>query len=325
MLDLHLHLDGSLPIGTVIKLARLQNIPLPSESDKTLKKYLAVSPAAQSLNDYLKCFDLPITLLQSREAVELSVYELIQELTKQGIVYSEIRFAPQLHTKNGCKQNEIIEAAIRGLKKAEKNFSTKSNLILCTMRGGSECDNLETVRLAAEYLNSGVCAVDLAGAEAIYKTEIYRNVFELAVKLQVPFTIHAGEADGAQSVRTAVNFGARRIGHGVAAVNDIDLLSEIKRKNIAIECCLTSNLQTRAVADISTHPIKEFLRMGINASINTDNMTVSDTTIEKELSLLERIAPDVSRERLFKNAVNAAFLSEEEKADILKETLNKLR
>lgn len=325
MLDLHLHLDGSLPVSTVIKLATLQNIPLPSEDEKTLKTYLAVSPAAQSLNDYLKCFDLPLTLLQSREAVELSVYELIQELTKQGIVYSEIRFAPQLHTKNGCKQNEIIEAAIKGLKKAEKEFSTKSNLILCTMRGGSERDNLETVRLAAEYLNSGVCAVDLAGAEALYKTEIYRNVFDFAGKLQIPFTIHAGEADGAQSVKTAVSFGARRIGHGVAAVNDIDLLSEIKRKNIAIECCLSSNMQTRAVTDISTHPIKEFLRMGINASINTDNMTVSDTTIEREFSLLKRIAPDASRKELILNAVNAAFLSEEEKADILKETLNKSR
>lgn len=317
MIDLHLHLDGSLPISTVIKLAKLQNIPLPSESEKTLKKYLAVSPMAQSLNDYLKCFDLPLTLLQSREAVELAVYELIEELTGQGIVYSEIRFAPQLHTKNGCKQNGIIEAAIKGLEKAEKDFGTKSNLILCTMRGGSECDNLETVRLAAEYLNSGVCAVDLAGAEALYKTQLYRNVFELAADLGVPFTIHAGEADGVQSVKTAVSFGARRIGHGVAAVNDKDLLCEIKRKNIAIECCLTSNLQTRAVTDISAHPIKEFLRMGINASINTDNMTVSDTTIEKELSLLERIAPDSSRERLFINAVNAAFLSEEEKADIL--------
>lgn len=325
MLDLHLHLDGSLPVSTVIKLATLQNIPLPSEDEKTLKTYLAVSPMAESLNDYLKCFDLPLTLLQSREAVELSVYELIQELTKQGIVYSEIRFAPQLHTKNGCKQNEIIEAAIKGLKKAEKEFSTKSNLILCTMRGGSERDNLETVRLAAEYLNSGVCAVDLAGAEALYKTEIYRNVFDLAGKLQIPFTIHAGEADGAQSVKTAVSFGARRIGHGVAAVNDIDLLSEIKRKNIAIECCLSSNMQTRAVTDISTHPIKEFLRMGINASINTDNMTVSDTTIEREFSLLKRIAPDASRKELILNAVNAAFLSEEEKADILKETLNKSR
>lgn len=322
MIDLHLHLDGSLPIKTVIELAEIQNIALPANDEETLKKYLAVSPTAQSLNDYLKCFDLPLELLQSCAAVEFAVYELICELTKQGIVYSEIRFAPQLHTKNGQTQRDIIESAIKGLEKAESDFNTKSNLILCTMRGGEEEENLLTVRLAAEYLGSGVCAVDLAGAEALYKTELYRNVFELAAELCVPFTIHAGEADGAQSVKTAVDFGARRIGHGVAAVNDSELLEEIKRRNISIECCLTSNLQTKAVSSLSQHPIKEFLRLGINATVNTDNMTVSDTTIEKEFSLLSAAAPDASRERLLQNAVNAAFLSDEEKAEVMRRMSN---
>lgn len=322
MIDLHLHLDGSLPIKTVIELAEIQNIALPANDEETLKKYLAVSPTAQSLNDYLKCFDLPLELLQSCAAVEFAVYELICELTKQGIVYSEIRFAPQLHTKNGQTQRDIIESAIKGLEKAESDFNTKSNLILCTMRGGEEEENLLTVRLAAEYLGSGVCAVDLAGAEALYKTELYRNVFELAAELCVPFTIHAGEADGAQSVKTAVDFGARRIGHGVASANDSELLEEIKRRNISIECCLTSNLQTKAVSSLTQHPIKEFLRLGINATVNTDNMMVSDTTIEKEFSLLSAVAPDASRERLLQNAVNAAFLSDKEKAEVMRRMSN---
>ncbi|MCQ4022457.1 MULTISPECIES: adenosine deaminase [unclassified Ruminococcus] len=323
MTDLHLHLDGSLPIKTIIKLARLQNITLPSEDEKTLKKYLTVSPSAQSLNDYLKCFDLPLELLQSCGAVELSVYELICELTRQGIIYSEIRFAPQLHTRRGCTQRKIIEAAIKGLEKAERDFNTKSNLILCAMRGGSDEDNLLTVRLAAEYLNCGVCALDLAGAEALYKTELYSGVFALAKQLDIPFTIHAGEADGAQSVKAAVDFGARRIGHGVAAVNDVELMYEVKRKNITIECCTTSNLQTRAVASLSQHPIKEFFRLGINVTVNTDNMTVSDTTIDKELSILSEIIPDISRETLMRNAINAAFLSEKEKAELLEKISNK--
>ena len=192
MIDLHLHLDGSLPVKTVLKLAKLHNIALPGEDEETLRKYLAVSPSAKSLNDYLRCFDLPLMLLQSCEAVTIALYELICELKEQGIIYSEIRFAPQLHTKCGCTQREIIEAAITGLDKAQKDFNTKSNLILCTMRGGSEEDNLLTVSLAAEYLGNGVCAVDLAGAEALYKTELYRNVFSLAARLCVPFTIHAG-------------------------------------------------------------------------------------------------------------------------------------
>lgn len=318
MIDLHLHLDGSLPIKTVLKLAKLQNIALPGEDEATLRKYLAVSPSAKSLNDYLRCFDLPLMLLQSCEAVKIALYELICELKEQGIIYSEIRFAPQLHTKCGCTQREIIEAAITGLDKAQKNFNTKSNLILCAMRGGSEEDNLLTVSLAAEYLGNGVCAVDLAGAEALYKTELYRNVFSLSARLCVPFTIHAGEADGVQSVKTAIEFGARRIGHGVAAVDDDELLDEIKRKNISIECCLTSNLQTKAVSKLENHPIKDFLRLGINATINTDNMTVSDTTVEKELSLLSDIAPEISRKTLMRNAVNAAFLSDNERAELMR-------
>lgn len=318
MIDLHLHLDGSLPIKTVLKLAKLQNIALPGEDEATLRKYLAVSPSAKSLNDYLRCFDLPLMLLQSCEAVKIALYELICELKEQGIIYSEIRFAPQLHTKCGCTQREIIEAAITGLDKAQKDFNTKSNLILCAMRGGSEEDNLLTVSLAAEYLGNGVCAVDLAGAEALYKTELYRNVFSLSARLCVPFTIHAGEADGVQSVKTAIEFGARRIGHGVAAVDDDELLDEIKRKNISIECCLTSNLQTKAVSKLENHPIKDFLRLGINATINTDNMTVSDTTVEKELSLLSDIAPEISRKKLMRNAVNAAFLSDNEREELMR-------
>ena len=318
MIDLHLHLDGSLPIKTVLKLAKLQNIALPGEDEATLRKYLAVSPSAKSLNDYLRCFDLPLMLLQSCEAVKIALYELICELKEQGIIYSEIRFAPQLHTKCGCTQREIIEAAITGLDKAQKDFNTKSNLILCAMRGGSEEDNLLTVALAAEYLGNGVCAVDLAGAEALYKTELYRNVFSLAARLCVPFAIHAGEADGVQSVKTAIEFGARRIGHGVAAVDDDELLDEIKRKNISIECCLTSNLQTKAVSKLENHPIKDFLRLGINATINTDNMTVSDTTVEKELSLLSDIAPEISRKTLMRNAVNAAFLSDNEREELMR-------
>lgn len=318
MIDLHLHLDGSLPVKTVLKLAKLQNIALPGEDEATLRKYLAVSPSAKSLNDYLRCFDLPLMLLQSCETIKIAVYELMCELKEQGIIYSEIRFAPQLHTKCGCTQREIIEAAITGLDKAQKDFNTKSNLILCTMRGGSEEDNLLTVSLAAEYLGNGVCAVDLAGAEALYKTELYRNVFSLSARLCVPFTIHAGEADGVQSVKTAIEFGARRIGHGVAAVDDDELLDEIKRKNISIECCLTSNLQTKAVSKLENHPIKDFLRLGINATINTDNMTVSDTTVEKELSLLSDIAPEISRETLMRNAVNAAFLSDNEREELMR-------
>lgn len=321
MIDLHLHLDGSLPIRTVSKLAKIQRITLPESDDAQIKKLLSVNEKVQSLNDYLKCFDLPLSLLQSRESVELAVYELLEELAIQGLVYAEIRFAPQLHTKNGATQQEIIESAISGLVMAQNQFPIKSNLILCLMRGGSEEANRETVLLAEKYLGCGVCAIDLAGAEALYKTAIYKELFSFARSLGVPFTIHAGEADTAQSVRDAVSFGARRIGHGVAAVDDGELLCEMREKNISIECCLKSNLQTKAVDELINHPIKRFLEFGINATINTDNMTVSDTTIKNEITLFKAVMPEVSPQALLDNAINSAFLSQDERAE-LKRRLN---
>lgn len=321
MIDLHLHLDGSLPIRTVSKLAKIQRITLPESDDAQIKKLLSVNEKVQSLNDYLKCFDLPLSLLQSRESVELAVYELLEELAIQGLVYAEIRFAPQLHTKNGATQQEIIESAISGLVMAQNQFPIKSNLILCLMRGGSEEANRETVLLAEKYLGCGVCAIDLAGAEVLYKTAIYKELFSFARSLGVPFTIHAGEADTAQSVRDAVSFGARRIGHGVAAVDDGELLCEMREKNISIECCLKSNLQTKAVDELINHPIKRFLEFGINATINTDNMTVSDTTIKNEITLFKAVMPEVSPQALLDNAINSAFLSQDERAE-LKRRLN---
>lgn len=313
MIDLHLHLDGSLSINTVINLAKIQGISLPSEKPEELKTYLAAGEKTSSLNEYLRCFDLPLKLLQSETAVEYAVYELMRELDSQGIIYSEIRFAPQLHTENGCTQQKIIKAAIKGVERGERDFNTRSNLILCDMRGGSSEANILTVNLASEFLGGGVCAVDLAGAEAVYSTSMYRELFELAAKLSLPFTIHAGEAAGADSVRTAVDFGARRIGHGVAAVEDEELLKKIKDYGISIECCLSSNLQTRAVRNLKQHPIKRFLQLGINATINTDNMTVSDTTIKRELDLFTEIMPEFPKERLLMNSVNSAFINENEK------------
>lgn len=317
MIDLHLHLDGSLSVDTVFALAKMQGISLPSEKPEELKACLAAGTKTTSLNEYLHCFELPLKLLQSKNAVEYAVYELMRELAAQGIIYSEIRFAPQLHTESGCTQSDIIKAAIKGAERGERDFKTKANLILCAMRGGSEEANMQTVRLASDFIGSRVCAVDLAGAEAVYSTSMYQKVFELAAKLNLPFTIHAGEAAGADSVRAAVNFGARRIGHGVASVEDEELLKEIKARGISIECCLTSNLQTGAVDDILNHPIKRFLQLGINASVNTDNMTVSDTNIKRELELFESIMPEFPKDKLMLNAISSAFLSEEEKQSLI--------
>ena len=316
MIDLHLHFDGSLLARTVLELAKEQGIALPSEEPDELKLFLAAPPDCGSLNEYLEKFDLPLLVLQTREAIRKGMYTLVSSLKEQGMLYAEIRFAPQLHTKKGLTQEQVVKAALQGLQEAAAGSFFKAKLILCCMRGADNREeNLLTVRTAAAYLGRGVAALDLAGAEALYPTADYGEVFSLAKELSVPFTIHAGEADGPESIRAALRMGASRIGHGVRAGEDPELLEELKEKQIPLEMCPSSNVQTKAVPSLSEHPVLSYLRRGLLVTVNTDNMTVSDTTIEREFRLLKEelgMTPE-ERRQLLLNAADAAFLTAEER------------
>lgn len=212
-IELHLHLDGAITPDIAKDLAALQKIKLPYKDERELEKALMVSKDCRSLNEFLECFKLPCSLLQTKEGIARAVYLVQENIKRQDVVYAEIRFAPQLHMDKGLTMREVIESALDGLKKSD----LKCNLILCCMRMADNREqNLETVKLAKEYLineesnkDYGVVALDLAGAEALYKTEQFIDVFKLANELNVPFTIHAGEADGAESVKKAVEFGAK--------------------------------------------------------------------------------------------------------------------
>ncbi|MDO5560202.1 MAG: adenosine deaminase [Oscillospiraceae bacterium] len=278
MTDLHLHLDGSLSVKCVRKLAHEQNITVADE-DSELKKLLCAPDNCSSLNDYLRAFDFPLTLLQRDHALSDAVFTLCSELEAQGLAYAEIRFAPQLHTKLGLTQDEAVKAAIDGLRRSRFD----ANLILCCMRGSSDEANLQTVHVAQNYLGSGVAAIDLAGAEALFPTLDYKNVFELAAGLDIPFTIHAGEAAGPDSVSDAVAFGASRIGHGIHITDSPELMALLRDRGICLEMCPTSNIQTHACDSFDSYPIKSFLDAGICVTVNTDNMSVSDTTESDEL------------------------------------------
>ena len=316
MIDLHLHFDGSLLARTVLELAKEQGIALPSEEPDELKLFLAAPPDCGSLNEYLEKFDLPLLVLQTREAIRKGMYTLASSLKEQGMLYAEIRFAPQLHTKKGLAQEQVVKAALQGLQEAAAGSFFKAKLILCCMRGADNREeNLLTVRTAAAFLGRGVAALDLAGAEALYPTADYGEVFSLAKELSVPFTIHAGEADGPESIRAALRMGASRIGHGVRAGEDPELLEELKEKQIPLEMCPSSNVQTKAVPSLSEHPVLSYLRRGLLVTVNTDNMTVSDTTIEREFRLLKEelgMTPE-ERRQLLLNAADAAFLTAEER------------
>lgn len=308
LVDLHLHLDGSLSIASARQLAALQKIDIP-EREEELRALLSVEDDCPDLNVYLEKFAFPCMLLQTKEAISLAVKNLLNELYEQGLLYAEIRFAPQKHTDKGLSQSEVIKAAIDGM----RNAPIRAGLILCCMRGAdTEEQNLETVCLAKQYLGQGVVAVDLAGAEALFPTKDFEAVFAMAKELGIPYTIHAGEAAGPQSIRMALDFGAARIGHGVRVTEDAELMERIVNEGIPLECCPTSNLQTQVYKDISEYPIRTFLEAGVKFTINTDNTAVSATSLreewEKVITAFSLTEKEVKQILLY--SVDAAFADE---------------
>lgn len=324
MVDLHLHLDGSLTANEIISLARADNVSLPTFDEKELNRLICANENCESLSEYLEKFEIPLSVLQSEKNLETAVYFLLKRLNEQGIAYAEIRFAPLLHTRNKMSVETATQSAVNGLEKACGEFPIKANLILCLMRiDGCETENLQTVKVAKDFLGKGVCAIDLAGGELGNPTEKYSNPFNLAELLRIPFTIHAGEADSAQNVVTAVRYGAKRIGHGVKCANDENAKSLLKRRNVLLELCYTSNLQTKAVLKGEEYPLKRFLNEGVKVSINTDNTTVSNTTLKNEYLKIKNLYSfeNETLKTLCLNAVESAFISDSEKEEI-KEKVN---
>lgn len=313
-IDLHLHLDGSLSLNTVKELAYEQGISL-FDSDEELRKKLSVSKGCKDLNEYLTKFEFPLQLMQTPQALEKCMHDLLTDLERQGVIYCEVRFAPQLHTRKGMNQNEVIEAVKRGMYSVTgvSENSIRAGIILCCMRGNdNQKQNRITIDEAARHLGNGVCAVDLAGAEALYPTQQYIDLFAYADRLNIPITVHAGEAAGADSIIAAAAMGARRIGHGIRAAYDPKLMCFLKEKNITLELCPTSNLNTKVTDTIEEYPFMRFLQEGVKVTVNTDNMTVSDTDIKKEFQLLADTFAlgEVQIKELLYNAVDAAFTSE---------------
>ncbi len=323
LIDLHLHLDGSLSPEWMFKWADKQNVTLPAQNVEQLLPHISAPQDCIDLNQYLNCFAIPVSLLQSSEAITSAVFDLVERLDQQGLVYVEIRFAPQLHTQKGLTQSQVVEAALVGLQAglAETQLF-KANLILCCLRGiGSQAGNLETIRMAKQYLSTekaGVVAVDLAGPEAGYPTINFAKEFELAKSLGVPFTIHAGEAAGAENVQQAIELGANRIGHGIRAAESELVMQSLAEHRIGVEMCPCSNLQTKAINDLKNYPLRTFLMKGVIATLNTDNMTVSQTSIQQEFGLLaqEYQLTESEAQQLLENAIRTAFLSEEEKCEL---------
>lgn len=316
-IDLHLHLDGSLSLSSARELADMENISLPS-SNNELRKLLKVPSSCRDLNEYLEKFELPCKLMQSERALYLSAYNLCNELRELGYIYAEIRFAPQKHCLKSMSQEQAVCAAIEGIKASGFN----ARLILCCMREGRDnyAENIKTINIAADYIDRGVCACDLAGAEALYPNTLYKDIFKKASEINIPFTIHSGEALGWESVELALDMGASRIGHGIRSAENISTVKRLAKSNIPIEVCPTSNINTCVYKSACDIPIKYLMDNGVLLTINSDNMTVSDTDVRKELA---SIGLDIGYiKNIMLNSARAAFVDEDTR-NMLLQAINK--
>lgn len=312
LIDLHLHADGAISPENARALAALQNMDIPP-SDQELRNLLRISDDCKSLNEFLEKFDFPCSLLKTYDGVKTAFANLARELKKQGVMYAEVRYAPQLCTGKGFDQDDVVKASLEGMNSVR---GIDIQIILCCMRGVGKEINMETIDAAKRALGKGVCAVDLAGAEGIYPTGDYADIFEYASGLGVPFVIHAGEADGPESVYRAIGFGAKRIGHGIRSTEDPNLVKLLAEKQIPLEYCPSSNVKTGIFDRISEEPFLKLKEAGVFITVNTDDPSVIGTTIKEEYKALIRnfklTKEDIKQ--LLMNAAVASFADEKTKA-----------
>jgi adenosine deaminase len=289
--DLHCHLDGSLRVDTIVDLARRQHVELPASDPKALQKILQPGLRCKSLVEYLRPFDITLSVLQEAEALSRVAFELAEDAAKENIWLLEVRYSPVLHTNKGMRLTEIVDAVLDGLRRAEKKYHIRTGVIICGMRNINPETSYVLAELAMAYKNKGVVAFDLAGAEENYPAKHHREAFYLILNNNINCTAHAGEAFGPESIHQAIHYcGAHRIGHGTRLQEDGDLLNYVNDHRVPLEICLTSNVQTKAARNFQSHPLKFYYDYGLRVTINTDNRLISRTTMTRELHLAAKYA-----------------------------------
>lgn len=304
-IDLHCHLDGSLTQACLSELS----------GREVAVSELQVSDDCQNLAEYLEKFDLPLQYLQTAEGLQKAGKAFLMDLVKDNIAYVEVRFAPLLSVNDTLSCKQVMEAVLTGLEEAKRECGISYNVIACAMRHHKTEDSLQMMRECREFLGCGLCAVDLAGNEAAFPMENFRGLFAEAKKMGYPFTLHAGECGRVENVIESVKAGAKRIGHGIALRGNSEAIEFCKERNIAIEMCPISNMQTKAVSCKEEYPIREFLDAGLNVTLNTDNRMVSNTTISKEMEFVQSNygITDEELRKMTENAIEASFADDEVK------------
>jgi adenosine deaminase len=287
--DLHVHLDGSLRLATILDLAEKQKVELPARDEDRLRQAMNLGQNCGSLVEYLKAFDITLRVMQTADALTRIAYELAEDAAKENVRYMEVRYAPMLHTRRGLKLTTVVEAVLEGLRASQEKYGIESNVIICGIRNVSPETSLEMAELAVAYKGRGVVGFDLAGAEYDHPAKHHKKSFQLVRDNNINVTIHAGEAYGPESIAQAIHVcGAHRIGHGCRLRENGDLLHYVNDHRIALECCPSSNVQTGAIRDLASHPIKLYKNLGLRVTVNTDNRLVTDTTVSRELWLCHK-------------------------------------
>ncbi|AWE48694.1 adenosine deaminase [Streptomyces nigra] len=330
---LHDHLDGGLRPATVVELAAEIGHTLPTTDPDELAAWYFEAANSGDLVRYIATFEHTLAVMQTREGLLRTAEEYVLDLAADGVVYGEVRYAPELNTRGELTMAEVVETVQEGLaagmaKAAAAGTPVRVGTLLCGMRMFDRVR--EAADLAVAFRDSGVVGFDIAGAEDGFPAADHLDAFQHLRRESVPFTIHAGEAHGLPSIHQAVQVcGAQRIGHGVRITEDIvdgklgRLAGWVRDRRVALEMCPTSNLQTGAATSIAEHPITALKDLGFRVTLNTDNRLVSGTTMTREMTLLvEEAGWTVDDLRTVTvNAVKSAFIPFDERKALLEDVV----
>lgn len=309
--DLHRHLDGAVRVSTIIELAREQGVALPTMDADELRRIVTVSNDCPSLEVYLRGFGITCSVLQKAYALTRVMFEVCEDAVRDGLQYVEVRFSPVLHVNEDMGLSQVMEAVCEGKDMAEYHLPICARIIICGLRHLPPKTTMALAQVAYRYRNRGVVAFDLAGPESGFSSVKHKEAFDVVRERLLKLTIHSGEAAGPDSIMDSIRYcGAHRIGHGVTLGQDTALLQFVVDRRIPLECCPTSNLQTKAVQSLAEHPMRAYFDQDVLVTVNTDNPTVSGVTLSSELVVCQNEIGFQLEElvRLIDNAFRVTFL-----------------
>lgn len=316
-IDLHRHMEGCLRLETLAEVAREHGVNLPSYDIEELRPYVQFTDDVPDFNNFMSKMELLRQFYSEREAVERIAFEAIADAAQDKIEYLELRISP---AGKQMRAEEVMDAVTAAVKRATQDFSIEARLLITIVREFGVRVSEQVLELAIAYQDRGVVGIDLAGHEESHSARPFADVCRRAQKAGLGVTVHAGEVGGAENVREAIEFlGAKRIGHGVRSIEDHRVVRMLQEHNIALEVCPTSNLQTGVTHAFTQHPLRDLYHLAVPVTINTDDPSVSDTTLTDEYLVAVMVMGFSIRDiqQIILNAAKMAFLPPDEKRALI--------